>query len=122
MKLSPLFLLEDGFIPCLPVYNRDGVYCCPNARLPNNRYWFEYNGTAWTVPDQSREVEQLRHELLTTDDQILSSREVDAMNTILHISRDADIKKRIRKRLSVHYQAFDNRMTYRNARKYMLRY
>lgn len=116
MELPPEYLIEDGYIQCTPVFHRNGAYCHPNAISPNLQYWFEYDGTAWTVFDQSRAVSQIKYALSVSDEFILSDTEVNAMKIVLYRSRDAVIKKSIKTRLSIHKQSVDHRAAFRTAR------
>lgn len=128
LKVKPLewFMKTDheelesmGYTQCAPVVGRDGYFC------QGNSVWFEYGGKAYTAYPTSNRSHARRHfcyDLDTNDGAILTQRELSAMQEILCITRDANVRKVLRQRLALHSNAVDARETRRNIRRVMRRF
>jgi hypothetical protein len=103
--------VPDGF----PLVGRDGYYC------RGDEVWFEYQGRGYQTRTGPEEREFFCYTLTVNDEAILMSREVEAIETVLATSRDANVKKALWARLNLHNEAFDLRNHIRQAQKQWLR-
>ena len=108
-----------GYAQCDPIVGRDGYFC------QGNSVWFEYGGKAYTAYPNSNRSQARRYfcyDLDTNDGAILSQRELSAMQEILCITRDANVRKVLRQRLELHSTAVAARETRRNIGRAMRRF
>lgn len=108
-----------GYTQCVPIVGRDGYFC------QGNSVWFEYDGKAYTAyptSNRSHARQYFCYDLDTNDGAILTQRELSAMQEILCITRDAGVRKVLRKRLALHNDAVSARESRRNIRRVMKRF
>jgi hypothetical protein len=92
-----------------PLIGRDGYYRRGDAA------WFECQGNGYQ--DNKLDFE---HRMKTTDEALLMTTEVDAMQTIIKTSRDVNICKALRERLFLHYDAYSRKKADREGRKFRI--
>lgn len=82
---------EDcGVVETAPFFHKDNQY------LVGDNWWFEIDGKAFTYRDPKKQrgaVAQFKYQLSVTDEAILDARELAAVNTILQVSRNAQLKR-----------------------------
>lgn len=101
-----------------PVYHRDNQY------LVGDNWWFEIDGKAFTYDTKEQRnsaVKQFKYQLRVTDEAILNQRELEAITTIVRVSRNETLKREARTLLFHHRQAVSLREVRRGTQRHFIR-
>lgn len=93
---------DDGLVEIEPRYHRDNEY------LLGDFWWFECDGRAFTYKDPRRQQSQRRQFLCSldiSDEDILTARELKAVETILNLTRNPRLKSEALKQWRRHDHA-----------------
>ena len=97
IKVLPTeFWMQEGWREDCGVEEIEPTFHKNNQYLVGDRWWFEIDGKAFTyITDKKRRgaVDMFKYQLEVTDEAILDARELAAVNTILQVSRNAQLKR-----------------------------
>lgn len=106
-------LIESGYVlHPIKLIGRDGYYCFKND------VWFEYQGRGYVAyPNLTRDraKEQFLYPLMECNDELIfNKRELDAITTLINVTKKSSMKKFLQKRLSKHLISVDRRKAKQN--------
>lgn len=112
------FREECGVEEIEPKFHKDNQY------LVGDDWWFEIEGRAFTYKDAKKRqgaVDQFKYQLSITDEAILDARELDAVTTILKVSRNARLKREAIRLWTQHDHAGSIRKLKRDMARHFMR-